>query len=275
MELVWVLSDLLVRLCRHTFKVLCGSPRSHDQTPPPIRELGSDFSSGEERENKEGGRERETGTNLYPCTGWPAGTYSTSLWSSVRVSGCVWERVSESVFWMAHVKKKMDAATGRKLKMCPGREWGGGQTAAVFHSSLLLCGRMGAGALNICVSTNSPESSHSFTLFKCPEEFWKVDLCLTELCIYVTHACKFFQPRWGHLQPACFYSNCLKSALVSPHWTAVAPGLPSSCSSDHPHGDRGGGGGGRVGEDTCLGLLSSSSACGNRQEDLRACREEL
>lgn len=42
--------DLPVRLCRHTFKVLCGSPGSHDQTPQPIRELGSDFSSREERE---------------------------------------------------------------------------------------------------------------------------------------------------------------------------------------------------------------------------------
>lgn len=45
-----------------------------------------------------------------------------------------------------------------------------------------------------------------------------------------------------------------------------------SCSSDHPRGDGGGGGGGAVvGEDTCSGLLSSSSACGNRQEDSCAC----
>lgn len=101
----------------------------------------------------------------------------------------------------------------------------GETAAAVFHSSLLLCGRMGAGALTICVSTNPPEASQSFTLFPCPEEprksrsLFKRALRLRDSCFV-----SFSSPGEVTSDRACFHSNRLDSSEVSPHWAAVAPG---------------------------------------------------
>lgn len=67
---------------------------------------------------------------------------------------------------------------------------------------------MGAGALTICVSTTPPVSSHTRSgRLNVLQSSEKVDLWWAELCVYVTHAWKFLQPRWGHLQPACFCSQ--------------------------------------------------------------------
>lgn len=142
---------------------------------------------------------------------------------------------------MARAKEKVDPTTGRNPKMCPVGEWGEEERHQQFSTHPSSCAEeMGAGALTICVSTTSAQSSQSLTPFKCPEESSKVGLCLKELC-------KVFQPRWGHLQPACFYLNCWKSVLVSPHRAAVAPGLCSQLFQWPPTWGRRRRGGGAVG----------------------------
>lgn len=79
------------------------------------------------------------------------------------------------------------------------------------------------------------------TLFhiECSEEFKKVELCLTQLCLRDSCLVSFSSPGEVTSNQLVFHPNGLKSALVSSHWAAVAPGLPPRGSSDHPHGDRG------------------------------------
>lgn len=125
-------------------------------------ELGSDFSLGGERGIKRE-EEKETSTNLCPWFGQPAGTDSTSLHSlPAWIIICVVVVLDLYFGWHCLRGKRFPPLGKVQEFVLEQSEERRREDSSNFSPHLSLhrrffCGRMGAGAMTICVSRNYKE----------------------------------------------------------------------------------------------------------------------